>query len=78
LYKAADNPQTVPELVKQRIAAETEQTEKLYGFDFKIAGNSVTTNQIDEMLRTSMATRRSAGFSKRSCVQAPVGIGVWC
>jgi peptidyl-dipeptidase A len=53
LYLAADNPQTVPELVKQRIAAETAQTEKLFGFDFKIDGTSVTTNQIDEVLRSS-------------------------
>ncbi|MGH7493355.1 MAG: M2 family metallopeptidase [bacterium] len=53
LYLAADNPQTVPELVKQRIAAETAQTEKLFGFDFKIDGKSVTTNQIDEILRSS-------------------------
>ena len=52
LYAAADNPATVPDLVKQRIAAETAQTEVLYGFDFQIDGKSVTTNQIDEILRT--------------------------
>lgn len=53
LYLAADNPQTVPELVQQRIAAETAQTEKLFGFDFKIGGKSVSANQIDEILKTS-------------------------
>ena len=53
LYGAADSPQTVPELVKQRIAAQTAQVETLYGFDFKIDGKSVTTNQIDETLRSS-------------------------
>ncbi|NOX38305.1 MAG: M2 family metallopeptidase [Calditrichaeota bacterium] len=52
LYMAANNPQTVPEVVKARIKAETEQTEKLFGFDFKIDGQSVTTNEIDEILRT--------------------------
>ena len=52
LYMAANNPQTVPEVVKARIKAETEQTEKLFGFDFKINGQSVTTNEIDEILRT--------------------------
>lgn len=52
LYAAADNPQTVPQLVKDRIAAETAQTEKLYGFDYKVGGKSVTTNQIDDMLKT--------------------------
>jgi len=50
LYLAANNPQTVPEIVKQRIKAETEQTEKLFGFDFKINGKSVTTNDIDGIL----------------------------
>lgn len=53
LYNAADNPGTVPDLVKRRIAAETKQTEKLFGFDFKINGKSVTTNEIDDVLRTS-------------------------
>jgi len=51
LYNAADNPQTVEELVKERIKAETEQTEKLFGFDFKIAGKSVSTNEIDNILK---------------------------
>jgi peptidyl-dipeptidase A len=52
LYLAADNPQTVEELVNQRIKAETEQTEKLFGFDFKIDGKSVSTNEIDNRLKT--------------------------
>ena len=51
LYMAANNPQTVSELVTERIKAETEQTEKLYGFDFKISGKSVSTNEIDRILR---------------------------
>ena len=53
LYAAANNPQTVPDLVKARIAAETAQVEKLYGFEFHIDGGSVSTNEIDEILRTS-------------------------
>lgn len=52
LYLAADNPQTVEELVNRRIKAETEQTEKLFGFDFKIDGKSVSTNEIDNRLKT--------------------------
>ncbi|MDQ4141573.1 MAG: M2 family metallopeptidase, partial [Bacteroidota bacterium] len=52
LRAAANNPQTVAGLVKSRIKAETEQSEKLYGFDYKLNGKSVTTNQIDEILRT--------------------------
>jgi peptidyl-dipeptidase A len=50
LYTAANNPQTVPELVKERIAAEAEQVETLFGFDFQIGGESVTTNEIDDIL----------------------------
>jgi len=50
LYLAANNPQTVSELVKERIKAETEQVEKLYGFDFKLNGKSLNTNDIDAIL----------------------------
>ncbi len=53
LYAAADNPGTVPDVVAQRIAAETEQVEKLYGFEFTINGRPVTPNQIDQTLRTA-------------------------
>jgi len=51
LYKAANNPETVPDLVKKRIKAETAQTEKMFGFDFKLNGKSISTNDIDEMLK---------------------------
>jgi peptidyl-dipeptidase A len=54
LYQAANNPQTVPELVKERIAAEAKQTETLFGFDFELAGESVSTNRLDEILRDSL------------------------
>ncbi len=53
LFLAGDNPQTVPDLVKQRIAKETEQVEKLYGFNFEVDGRTLTTNEIDQILRTS-------------------------
>ena len=52
LFLAGNNPATVPELVSARIAAETAQTEKLYGFEFRLEGQPVTTNAIDELLRT--------------------------
>ncbi len=51
LYMAANNPQTVPDLVKARIEAEAIQTEKLYGFDFQWGGQSVSTNDIDNVLK---------------------------
>jgi peptidyl-dipeptidase A len=50
LYHAVDNPQTVPDLVRARIKAETELVERLYGFDFQINGQSVSANDLDDML----------------------------
>ncbi|HSB55228.1 MAG TPA: hypothetical protein VLD58_12770, partial [Gemmatimonadales bacterium] len=46
LFYAGDSPGLVPEVVKQRIAAETEQTEKLYGFGFTLKGKPLTPNDI--------------------------------
>lgn len=54
LYKAANNPETIQDVVKARIKAETQQSEKLFGFDFKVDGKSVSTNQIDEALGNEM------------------------
>ena len=34
LYAAANNPETVADLVKERIAAENAQNETLFGYDF--------------------------------------------
>lgn len=51
LYAAANNPQTVPDLVKARIKSETLQNEQLFGFDFKVDGESISTNDIDKLLR---------------------------
>lgn len=50
LYLAANNPETLRDVVKARIQAETAQTEKLFGFDFKLNGQSVSTNDLDELL----------------------------
>ncbi len=51
IYLAANQPQTVSDLVTERIKAEKKQTETLYGYDFKIDGESVSTNDIDKILR---------------------------
>lgn len=51
LYSGANNPQIIPDVVKARIKAETEQTEKLYGFDYSIYKKSVSTNEIDDILK---------------------------
>ena len=51
LYMAANNPQTIADVVKQRIKAENEQTQKLYGFQYTLGGKKVTTNDLDDMLK---------------------------
>jgi peptidyl-dipeptidase A len=51
LYAAANNPATVEELVRERIKAEAAQTELLFGYDFKIDDRSVSTNEIDDILK---------------------------
>ncbi len=60
LFAAADKPQTQPDLVKQRIAAEAAQTETMYGFTFKMDGVELSPNDIDGGLRTEsdLARRR--------------------
>lgn len=54
LYAAANNPETVSDLVSERITAENAQNEALFGYDFKVDGKSVTTGDIDKVLRESM------------------------
>ena len=73
LYRAANNPATIEALVKERIKAETEQTEKLFGFDFKINGKSVTANDIDGALNNEhdLGKRLKAWESSKE-----VGIGL--
>lgn len=51
LYNAANNPQTVADLVKQRIKAENEQTQKLYGFQYMLDDKKVSTNDLDDVLK---------------------------
>jgi peptidyl-dipeptidase A len=53
LYAAANNPETVSDIVKERITAETAQNEALFGFDFNVNGKSVSTGDIDGILRES-------------------------
>ncbi len=54
LYEAANFPQTVKPLVDQRIASEALQNERLYGFEFKIDGQAVSANEIDDRLDASL------------------------
>lgn len=62
LYAAANNPAIVKDLVKERIKAETAQTEKMFGFTFRIDNKEVTPNDIDKILgeETNVAKRQKA------------------
>jgi len=53
LYNAGNNPATVSEIVKERIAAETEQVELLFGFEMKIDDEVVDGNDINAILKDS-------------------------
>ena len=53
LYMAGGMPETAGDAVEKRIKAETEQTEMLFGFEYKLQGKPVSTNQIDEILKKS-------------------------
>lgn len=62
LYAAGDNPAVAKELVAQRIAASTAQTEKMYGFKFQLNGKEVDPNKIDDILKdnTNLKERLAA------------------
>lgn len=62
LFAAANNPQTVEATVKARIKAETEQSDKLYGFNYQLDGKEVSTNDIDAILKseTNLKKRQQA------------------
>jgi len=55
---AAESPQIVPDLVEQRIAADTAQSEALYGFTYRLEGEEVTPNELDELLASELDARR--------------------
>lgn len=63
LYAAANNPQTIQDVVKQRIKAENDQTQKLYTFQYLLDGKKVSTNDIDNILKDEAdVTRRLAAW----------------
>jgi peptidyl-dipeptidase A len=53
LYLAAEKPASAGAVVAERIAAEAAQTEKLYGFEFRLDRKPITANAIDDSLRIS-------------------------
>lgn len=62
LYAAANNPQTIPDVVKERIKAESEQTQKLYGYQYVLNEKKVSTNDLDDILKkeTNLDARLAA------------------
>jgi peptidyl-dipeptidase A len=62
LFAAAAGPEAAGPLVRQRIAAEAAQTERLYGYSFLLDGTEVSPNELDEILReeTDLSRRRAA------------------
>src|SRR5438132_5079690 len=53
LLNAAEGPMTNPELVAKRVAAETKQASLMNGFEFKLNGQKITANDIDNKLEKS-------------------------
>lgn len=53
ISSAANNPETVSDIVSKRIAAENSQNEMPFGFDFNIDGNSTNTGNIEGVLGES-------------------------
>ncbi|MDQ7066111.1 MAG: M2 family metallopeptidase [candidate division KSB1 bacterium] len=77
LYQAAENPQTVADLVKEKIKVETEQVKKLFGFDFRIGGKSVSTNDIDDILKNeTRPSRRLKAWEASKEVGRPLRDGM--
>jgi peptidyl-dipeptidase A len=54
LFLAGDKPAIVADIVKERIAAEAAQTEKLYGFKFRLHDKEVDPNRIDSLLKDEL------------------------
>ncbi len=77
LLNAAEGPMTKPELVEQRIAAETTQASTMNGFQFKLGGKPVTANALDDVLSKSKdleARRQAWEASKEIGVQLKPGL----
>jgi peptidyl-dipeptidase A len=72
-FLAGASPQTAKDLVDARIAAETKQVEKLYGFTFHLDGKEITPNEIDTALEKEkdLAVRKKVWESSKE-----VGIGL--
>src|SRR5215471_6943167 len=61
LLYAAETPMTNPDLVTKRVEAETKQASILNSFEFKLNGQKITANDIDNKLEksTDLAERKA-------------------
>src|ERR1044071_5040156 len=61
LLNAAEGPMTNPDLVAKRVEAETKQASILNSFEFKLNGQKITANDIDNKLEksTDLAERKA-------------------
>ncbi len=77
LYLAGDKPAIAKELVDQRIAAETRQTEALFGYTFHLDGKEVTVNDLDRVLREEKdLTKRQAAWEASKAVGSTLKDGL--
>jgi len=62
LFMAGGSPEISFDIVQKKIEAETQQTKKLFGYEFKLNGKPVSTNQLDEILNknTNLVERQKA------------------
>lgn len=58
LYMAGNTPAIAKDIVDKRIAAQNEQTKKLYSFEYKVNGKKVSTNDIDGILKSETDVKK--------------------
>jgi peptidyl-dipeptidase A len=58
MYFAGGSPETVKEIVAQKIKVETESTQKLYGFNYIYQGDTVSKNDLTDILATERDTSK--------------------
>src|SRR5438046_4569843 len=68
LLNAAEGPMMNPDLVAKRVEAETKQASVLNSFEFKLNGQKITANEIDDKLEksTELEERKAVGKPPRN------------
>src|SRR5213595_970366 len=72
LLNAAEGPMTNPDLVAKRVAAETKQASIMNSFEFKLNGQKITANQIDDRLEKSTDLNERRAVWEASKESGPV------